>query len=124
MSIPLDIAGQVTLLAWTLDGFSDAREPVQPILGRCLELAQIRELQALKIRKLSGQSVFGQVAAYPSASAKDVATLRQDLAAAVAALPPVEVPTGKPVPTGDGWSMPTAAAADLAIASVRYNPPL
>lgn len=123
-STPLDLAGQVTWLAWTLQEIPIASPAVTPILQQALKLGGIQEFRNLRYRKAKGQTVFGQIEAYPQATANDTAALIKAIADQLAALPEIVVPQGEYLNPGDEWQETIIPASEMAIADTKYSAPL
>lgn len=77
---PLDMAAQVTLIAWTLQELPELEDRITPLLRQALDFASIRDIEILKIRKLDGLGIFGQQQAVPVGGELELTTLRNELA--------------------------------------------
>lgn len=113
MTSPLDIAAQVTQIAWSLTELPNDRIPVEAVLRRSLELGGLKDINTLKIRKTQGKTVFGQISAYPQASTADIEKLLHQIEQID--LAPIEVPQRGMVAAGPNWQPVevSSAAVDL-----------
>ena len=122
MNSPLDLAAQITLISWSLTETPNTE--VEGVLSRALELGGIVDIEALKLRKIDGKTVFGQLPSYPQASAGDVEALRSRIASTIANLETIETTQGVPVANGSDWEEYEISVSTLKLSDVAYSAPL
>lgn len=105
MQTPLDVAGQVALILWTLDDLPSDAAAIAPVLQELLDSCGIGGIEPLKARKLRGLSVFGQIQPQPQ---NDLAPdeISKALERLMGTLVPVASFGGYPVASGPDYSQP------------------
>jgi hypothetical protein len=122
--VPLDLAGQVVWMAWTLQELPIAMSDLTPLLEKALKLGGIQEFRNLRYRKAKGQPVFGQVETYPQASANDTEALIKNIRDRLSNLPAIVIPDGDYMQPGPNWESLTIPISEVEISETRYTAPL
>ncbi len=119
---PLDIAAQIAQIAWTVQENPGDRRLIEPVLQRALKLAGLRDINPLKLRKVQGKSIYGQITGYPQASDRDIRQLQTEIERVLGSLTNIRVPQDKPItPAVEAIDAPATA---LLFEDFRYAPPL